>query len=293
MPWSRDSLNRREALQRLSVLGVGAVVSACGSDGDTANPTATPRASTPTPDAPTLAPATDTPAITPTQAAPTATRTPSPTSTVTPSDIACILTPEETLGPFFIDVGLARSDIREDRAGIPLRLVLQLADIDGCTPIRDAVVNIWHTDAAGLYSGFPNQPGGIDTTGETFLRGFQMTDANGRVEFTTIYPGWYPGRTVHIHARIHLDATTVLVTQVYFPDTVTDAVLTQAPYSDRPNRDTTNATDSIARNDLDELLLDIVEEDGGYTASIVFGVARSSPRLGSPRRTESVGGRIS
>ena len=109
-------------------------------------------------------------------------------------------------------------------------------------------------------------------TGETFLRGFQITDSNGRVEFTTVYPGWYTGRTPHIHVRIHLDSTTVLVTQVYFSESLTDTVYTQAPYSSRPNRDTTNSEDSIARNDLDELLLTVVSEGDGYAGSIVLGV---------------------
>jgi protocatechuate 3,4-dioxygenase beta subunit len=186
-----------------------------------------------------------------------------------------VLTPQQTAGPFYIDVGLARSDIREDHAGAPLQLAVQLVDADGCTPIRDAVVNVWHTDAAGRYSGFPNQPGGVDTTGQTFLRGFQITDAGGRVAFTTIYPGWYPGRTVHIHVRVHLDATSVLVTQVYFPDSLTDTVHAQPPYNDRGRRDTTNATDAIAGADLDELLLTLNPTDDGYAASIVLGVARA------------------
>jgi protocatechuate 3,4-dioxygenase beta subunit len=192
---------------------------------------------------------------------------------VTPDQISCVLTPQQTAGPFFIDVGLARADIREDRQGTALRLALTLVDAEGCTPIRDAVVNVWHTDAAGAYSGFPGQPGGIDTTGETFLRGFQLTDADGRVEFTTIYPGWYPGRTVHIHVRIHLDATSLLTTQVYFPESVTDAVHAESPYNSRGTRDTTNATDAIAGNGLDDLLLDIAAEGTGYAASIVLGVA--------------------
>lgn len=292
MSHDKTSLNRREVLQQMSVLSIGAAITACGSGSGSAEPTATPtRAQTPT-TPPTAVPATGTPAATASSipantntatatSAPTntatqpsaSTATPSPSHTVTPDDIACILSPEETLGPFFIDVGLARTDVREDNDGTELRLVLQLVDVDGCTPIRDAVVNIWHTDARGAYSGFPNQPGGLDTTGETFLRGFQITDANGRVEFTTIYPGWYTGRTPHIHVRIHLDATTVLVTQVYFPEDVTDAVYAQAPYSTRPDRDTTNSEDAIARNDLDELSLTVVADNGGYAGTIVFGVA--------------------
>jgi protocatechuate 3,4-dioxygenase beta subunit len=295
MSQEKTSLNRREVLQQMSVLGFGAVITACGSSN--ANRSATPtQALTPT-TPPTGIPSTATPAATSTQgnvptatsapvntatstSAPTntatqaagSTATPSPTYTATPADIDCILSPQETLGPFFIDVGLARTDIREDSSGVQLRVALQLVDVDGCTPIRDAVVNIWQADARGAYSGFPNQPGGIDTTGETFLRGFQVTDANGRVEFTTVYPGWYTGRTPHIHVRIHLDSTTVLVTQVYFPEEVTDAVYAQAPYSARPNRDTTNSEDGIARNDLDELSLTVVADNGGYAATIVFGI---------------------
>jgi protocatechuate 3,4-dioxygenase beta subunit len=168
-------------------------------------------------------------------------------------------------------VGLARSDVREDREGVALRLALTLVEADTCAPIRDAVVKIWHAYAVGVYSGFPNPPGGIDATGETFLRGFQMTDADGRVEFTTIYPGWYTGRTVHIHVRIHLDSTTVLISQLYFPESITDVVHSQSPYSSHGPRDTNNATDSIARNGIDDLLLDIVAENDDYVATIVLG----------------------
>ena len=310
MARQKSSLNRREALQHISIIGIGTVVTACGgSNGGTARtvtptaaptnaPSATPSvASSPSPvGTATLPPAANT--ATPTSAAstltptaapsntpspqPSATGTPEASATIAPTETpaatstpipSCILTPEQVLGPYYIDVGLARSDVREDREGVVLRLALQLVDAEGCTPIRDAVVNIWHADAVGIYSGFAGQPGGIDTTGETFLRGFQVTDADGRVEFTTVYPGWYTGRTVHIHVRIHLDSTTVLVTQLYFPESITDAVHAQVPYSTHGARDTTNATDSLAGDDLDELLLELTETDDGYTASIVLGAA--------------------
>lgn len=290
------ALSRRQALQQLGVLGAGAVAAACGNGHSGSTPAATPtRTLTPTsaptsvPSATTMPTRTSTRLPSPTATAtseptelPTSTASPTPeiptpsatpTATVTPEQMSCVLTPQQTLGPFFIDVGLVRSDVREDRAGTPLRLALQLVDADGCAPIRDAVVNIWHADAAGAYSGFAGQPGGIDTRGETFLRGYQVTDANGRVEFTTIYPGWYTGRTVHIHVRIHLDSTTVLVSQLYFPDALTAAVHATSPYDTRGQADTTNATDAIARNGLDDLLLDIVEESGGYAGSIVLGAA--------------------
>lgn len=299
-----DPLSRRQALQRLGVLGVGAVASACGSNGGGAGaiPTATASATAPATSAPTAtptppptatptAPATGTATPAPTAsmtAAPSATATTSPTTaptdtpappsptatpsaTVTPEQIDCILTPSQILGPYFIDVGLVRSDIREDRDGVPLRLALQLVDSNGCTPIRDAVVNVWHADANGAYSGFAGQPGGVDTRGETFLRGFQVTGADGRVEFATIYPGWYVGRTIHIHVRIHLDATTLLVTQVYFPDAVTAAVQQLPPYASKGPSDTDNDADGI----FDELLVLELDADGdGYVAAMVIGVDR-------------------
>lgn len=279
-----DGLRRREVLQRMAI-GLGAVVSGCGGGGDGSGTAATSATRTPTrvPSATPSANGASTATRTPTDAAmrtatPSATSVASaasgasPTPTVTPPDIACVLTPEQVLGPYFIDVGLARSDVREDRTGVPLRLALQLVDSDGCTPIRDAVVNIWHADAEGIYSGFAGQPGGVDTTGETYLRGFQLTDAEGRVEFTTVYPGWYDGRTVHIHVRVNLDASTVLVTQLYFPESVTDAVYATEPYSSRPDRDTTNDEDGVAGSSLDELLLELSAESDGYVGSIVFGV---------------------
>lgn len=285
MTRSRDGLGRREALQRIGALGVGAVVTACGggNDGGAATATATAAATaTATPPPATAVPtATATAADTPTAtavpsdtaaptASPTPTATPSPSPTVTPGPVDCVLSPQQIQGPYFIDVGLARSDIREDRQGVPLTLSLRLADAGGCAPIRDAVVNVWHADAAGVYSGFAGQPGGVDATGETFLRGFQVTDADGQVRFTTIYPGWYPGRTVHIHVRIHLDATTALITQLYFPEAVTDAVHALAPYASRGRRDTTNAGDAYFAADV---VLAVAADGGGYDASLILGAA--------------------
>lgn len=206
----------------------------------------------------------------------TATVNPSPTPTVTPVTPACVLSPQQTEGPFYLDLDLLRSDIREDRQGSRLRLTLQLVGAEDCLPLRDALVNVWHTDAAGAYSGFPGQPGGVDTTGQTFLRGYQVTDANGRVEFITIYPGWYPGRTVHIHLLVHLDASRVLTSQLYFDDAMTDEVFTEPPYNTRGQRNTTNSNDGIIRSggvqSLDEVILDVVAESGGYAASMIIGV---------------------
>jgi len=113
----------------------------------------------------------------------------------------CVLTPEQDEGPFYIDLARVRRDIVEDRPGVPLALALTVVDANTCEPIRDAAVDVWHCDALGVYSGEPSE----GSAGETYLRGIQLTDASGRAEFATIYPGQYPGRTTHIHLKVHLD----------------------------------------------------------------------------------------
>ena len=120
----------------------------------------------------------------------------------------------------------------------------RVADASTCAPIKGAAVDIWHCDAGGVYSGLRQQT----TVGKTFLRGVQRTDAKGIATFQTIYPGWYPGRTVHIHVKVHLGGNVVHTGQLYFADTVTDAAFRRPPYASRPGRDTRNADDSIFRN---------------------------------------------
>jgi protocatechuate 3,4-dioxygenase beta subunit len=112
----------------------------------------------------------------------------------------CVLTPEQDEGPFYIDLGRVRRDIVEDRPGVPLALALTVVDASTCAPIRDAAVDVWHCDALGVYSGEPSE----GTSGATYLRGIQLTDGDGRAGFATIYPGQYPGRTTHIHIKVHL-----------------------------------------------------------------------------------------
>jgi protocatechuate 3,4-dioxygenase beta subunit len=138
---------------------------------------------------------------------------------------------------------------------VPLHLGLQLADAEG-TPLRDGEIEVWHCDALGRYSGYPPPddvgPPVTEATAprteylphQTFLRGRQAVDDAGAVELVTIYPGWYPGRTVHIHLMAHTVAGTA-TTQLYFPEAITDRVFAESPYRDRPGRDTTNATDTI------------------------------------------------
>jgi protocatechuate 3,4-dioxygenase beta subunit len=112
----------------------------------------------------------------------------------------CVLTPEQEEGPFYIDLAQVRQNIVENRPGVPLALALTVVDSDTCEPIRNAAVDIWHCDALGVYSGEPSE----GSEGETYLRGIQLTDGNGLAEFATIYPGQYPGRTTHIHVKVHI-----------------------------------------------------------------------------------------
>jgi protocatechuate 3,4-dioxygenase beta subunit len=110
----------------------------------------------------------------------------------------CVLTPAQEEGPFYVDLARVRQDIVEDRPGVPLALAVTIVDAGDCQPIRNAAVDIWHCDALGAYSGVEG-----NSEGESFLRGIQLTDAKGRAEFKTIYPGQYPGRTTHIHLKVH------------------------------------------------------------------------------------------
>lgn len=184
---------------------------------------------------------------------------------------------EQDEGPYHRDSQPMRRDIVEDRDGRPLQLGIRLAGEDG-TPVRDATVEIWQCDALGRYSGFQPPDDSVVVTAstapdakylpdQTFLRGRQRTDDAGMVEFHTIHPGWYPGRTVHLHVMVHV-ADTTLTSQLYFPDDLNDDVLSTAPYSERPGRDTTNDTDEIFPTGGDPAVLDVTQDDGTIRAAI-------------------------
>jgi protocatechuate 3,4-dioxygenase beta subunit len=185
---------------------------------------------------------------------------------------ACTVYPQQTEGPFFLDGDLVRSDITEGKPGASLNLEVVVVSANDCTPIANARVDVWQCDAAGVYSGYPNQLGGFDTTGQTFLRGTQITDADGRVTFRTIYPGWYPGRTTHIHFKVHPSSTTEATSQMYFPEDVTATVYTAAPYAARGQKDTTNQADGIAQTGGFPSLLAITETDTAYNAKLTVAV---------------------
>ena len=180
---------------------------------------------------------------------------------------SCTLTAEQTEGPYYFDVESIRRDIREDREGTRLTLVLRVRDAGSCEPIENAVVDVWHCDAAGGYSGF----GGED--GETYLRGAQVTGADGVAQFVTVYPGAYTGRTVHIHFKVHLDRTTVLTSQLYFDEALTDAVYAKEPYASTVARDVGNDADGI----FDASLVLSGREDGdGVTAALNVNCRRTA-----------------
>jgi protocatechuate 3,4-dioxygenase beta subunit len=193
---------------------------------------------------------------------------------------SCIVTPEQTEGPFFTDARLNRSDIRSDpadksvREGAPLNLNLRVSSIGsaGCVPLAGAMVDVWHCDAAGVYS-----DSGGNTAGRKFLRGHQMTDAGGGTRFTTIYPGWYPGRAVHIHFKVRMIAGPALghefTSQLYFDEAVTDRVFARAPYSARGARPRTlNGNDGLFRRGGNRLMLALAESGSGYAGEFHVGL---------------------
>jgi protocatechuate 3,4-dioxygenase beta subunit len=181
--------------------------------------------------------------------------------------VACVLTPELTEGPYYIAGEKLRRDIREGHPGTRLSLQLRVLNAASCKPIKGAAVDIWHADAAGNYSGF-----GSDTSSRRFLRGIQRTDAGGLAVFTTIYPGWYHGRAVHIHVKVHVGGNVVHTGQLFFADALTAAVYKAAPYAARGNPDTPNARDSIFVNGGRRSLLAVRKNGAGYIAAIAMGV---------------------
>jgi protocatechuate 3,4-dioxygenase beta subunit len=183
--------------------------------------------------------------------------------------VSCVLTPEQTEGPYYVANEKLRRNITEGRPGTPLTLRLTVVDAKTCRPIKGAAVDIWHCDASGIYSGF-----GAGRASRTFMRGIQRTNANGVATFRTVYPGWYQGRTVHIHVKVHVRGNVVHTGQLYFPDRVTDAAYRKAPYTNRPNREVRNADDAIFRNGGKPSLLSLRRSGAGYVGSIRMGVRR-------------------
>lgn len=186
----------------------------------------------------------------------------------------CVVRPEQTEGPYFVDERLNRRDLRQDpsdgsiRPGLPLELTMVVSRLSGkvCAPLAGAQVDVWQCDHLGVYSDV--QDPSFDTKGKQFLRGYQLTDAKGQARFTTVYPGWYQGRTVHIHFKVRSPASQrpayEFTSQLYFDDALTDRVYRSAPYAGRPDRSTRNGADGIYRRGGADLMLALKEEGRGY-----------------------------
>jgi protocatechuate 3,4-dioxygenase beta subunit len=181
--------------------------------------------------------------------------------------VQCVLTPELTEGPYYIAGEKLRRDIRDGHPGTLLTLRLRVLNASTCAPIRGAAVDIWHADAAGNYSGF-----GAGASSRTFMRGVQKTDKNGLALFTTVYPGWYQGRAVHIHVKVHAGGSVVHTGQLFFPDAVTAAAYKARPYAARGGPDMLNAQDSIFVNGGKRSMLALTKSGAGYVGSIAMGV---------------------
>jgi protocatechuate 3,4-dioxygenase beta subunit len=210
------------------------------------------------------------------------------------SSLACILSPAKTEGPYFVDEKLNRSDIRIDpsdgsvQAGVPLKLTIRAFDADrGCAPVEGATIDVWHANAQGTYSDV-SQNG---TVGRKYLRGFQRTNTSGAVQFTTVYPGWYQGRTIHIHFKVRLydgsSKTYEFTSQIFFDETANNAVMGLAAYQRGRTRDTLNSNDNIYGSDGAQLL---ASTDGsssaGYAATFDVGLA-GLPASASASTTDS------
>jgi len=193
---------------------------------------------------------------------------------------SCFLTPQETEGPYYFNPNLMRQDIRPDtttgvvKTGLLLNMKFSVINFD-CVPIPNVLVDIWHCDKDGVYSGYAGQPGGVSTVGQTFLRGIQLTDANGQCPFISIYPGWYQGRVTHVHFKVRLTSTTYVTSQFAFPDTVNTAVYQTPLYVAKGQNSLTNATDNIfgSANPANQVMAVTPNATtGGYDGTLTIGI---------------------
>jgi protocatechuate 3,4-dioxygenase beta subunit len=189
---------------------------------------------------------------------------------------SCVLTPDAGEGPFYLDPKLIRSDITSGQAGAPLQLALQIVRAGDCATLANARVDVWHADAVGLYSGYEKQSGvgGISTkpaVGQQYLRGTQVTDAAGAVQFRTIFPSWYGGRTPHVHFKVFLGEHEVVASQIFFPDEISKAIFSSVdPYRQHNSKRTTfNTNDPIRQG----IYSDVTRQRGSYAAKAVLVVA--------------------
>ena len=156
---------------------------------------------------------------------------------------SCWLTPALTEGPYYLNANLIRQNITEGFPGMPFHLTFNIINFD-CQPVPNVIVDIWHCDKDGNYSGFNA------FVGQTFMRGIQTTNSEGRAFFDTIYPGWYPGRATHIHFKIRLSSSTYVTSQFCFLDSVNNIIYATPLYVGRGPNPTTNASDGVFHNQI-------------------------------------------
>jgi len=206
-------------------------------------------------------------------------------ATVTVAAPACVVSPELTEGPYFVDEMLNRSDIRPDPStgevseGVLLQLIFRVYEMgtNGCTALQGADVDVWQCNALGVYSDV--QDPGFNTEGQKFLRGYQTTDADGVARFSTVYPGWYQGRTVHIHFKVRSAAgasqTYEFTSQLFFDDDLTDQVHAEEPYASKGVRTLRNEGDNIYQESNGELTLLCTPTSDGYSGTFDVGMQLS------------------
>jgi protocatechuate 3,4-dioxygenase beta subunit len=258
-----SGMTRRGALLAVGGVGLAAFLAACGGNDSSSNSAATSGAA-PTGGAPTTGGSSATSAA----------------AGVATTGATVALTPEMTEGPYYLDLDLVRSDITEDREGVALALNIVVIDVNSGAPVEGAAVDIWHCDADGLYSGFVDASASANSGASnlsdsgTFLRGTQITDASGAVTFATIYPGWYQGRTVHIHTKVRADGGDIHTGQLFFDDAFTDEVYAAAePYASRNGDRLRNTEDNIFQGGGDLSTLAVTEASEGYTSTLTMGVS--------------------
>ena len=245
-------LSRREVLALMGIASVGVVAAACAPAAiGSASATASPGAST------------------------TSSATAGASTGALP---ACVVVPELTEGPYYVDEKLERSDIRIDTAdgaaveGAILRLDWVVSQVDGsaCIPLEGVLVDVWHCDALGNYSDVQGE------VGHDYLRGYVHTDANGKASITTVYPGWYQGRAVHIHFKIRTDPAEAsgfeFTSQLFFDDAFSAQVYAAEPYASKGTPDMANADDGIYQQSQGLTLLDVAADGDGYAATFQIAV---------------------
>ena len=203
----------------------------------------------------------------------------------------CVVRPEMTEGPYFVDGSIARSDVRTNtttgaaREGVALGLAFTVSQLAAgrCTPLPGAIVHVWQCDAVGIYSGVSDPGAGSGNLTDNALRGIQTTDAQGRAAFTTLYPGWYRGRAVHIHFKIRTAAAGAAyeyTSQLFFPESLNDEIHALPPYASHGRRDTLNQRDGIYRAGGDQLLLAPSKTATGYDSALSIALDLSDAGVG-------------